>query len=67
MRSQRNGKDNAKMKYCRLNWLLVEHVRQDQSYITLNYKNKCSHQRQRSVPKYKLCSVNLRRSGEMCA
>ena len=35
MRSQRDGKDNANMKYCRL-VAGIEHLRQDESYITLN-------------------------------
>ena len=46
--------------------LLVEDLRKDQSRIILNQNNKCLHQSQKSETKYKICSVNLRRSGEIC-
>ena len=71
MRSQCNGKDNGKdnatMKYCQR----VAGKRLTTGSLLNNLKleeySKCSHQRQRSVPKYKICSVNVRQSRELCA
>ena len=64
-RSQRNGKNDTKIKYCR--W--VAGRRLTNGSIVNNFKlvRKCSHERQKSVSKYKICPVNLPRSAEMCA
>ena len=55
-----------------MNWsargnVLNQYLRNTSIGTTVNYKNKFHiKDKVRSIPKYKICSKNLRRSGEMC-
>ena len=55
--SQRNGKDDTRIRYCR--WIAGRRLTNGSIVNNFKLEEECSHERQKSVPKYKIFSSKL--------